>query len=118
MAQPKLYTAEERIDRANYLNHKSRARRRGIDFTLTLEAWLDIWISSGHYHERGVRKGQYVMARLGPDIGPYSIGNVVIQLAGQNNSDGHKGIIPNQKYITEEFRKRKSEQMKQIKSRR
>ncbi len=98
MGQPKIYTTQERIDRGNYLNHKSRARRRNIEFTLTLEEWLDIWISSGKYNQRGVKKGQFVMARLGPDIGPYAIGNVTIQSAEQNNSDGHKGRIPDQSY--------------------
>jgi hypothetical protein len=56
-----------------------------------LEEWLDMWITSGHYHERGVKRDQYVMARKGPDIGPYSVDNVVIQLSTINNSDGHKG---------------------------
>jgi len=91
MGRPKIYTDAERLIRDDYNNHRTRALRRGIEFHLTLQEWVDIWQSSGHWHKRGVRRDEYVMARLGPDIGPYAVGNVVIQISGQNNSDGHKG---------------------------
>ena len=94
MGAPKIYSDTERLIRDDFVNHRSRARRRGIEFDLTYEQWKDIWFSSGHYEQRGVRKDEYVMARLGPDVGPYAVGNVVIQLSGVNNSDGHKGQIP------------------------
>ena len=94
MGRPKIYTDEERLIRTDYLNHRSRSKRRGIEFHLTIEEWVDIWKSSGKWSKRGVRRGEYVMARLGPDIGPYAKGNVVIQISGKNNSDGHMGQIP------------------------
>lgn len=63
---------------------------RGIAFELTFEEWLDIWVSSGHYHERGRYGHQYVMSRYG-DVGPYSRDNVFIQTGLDNNIDGHQG---------------------------
>jgi hypothetical protein len=69
-----------------YKNHCGRAKYRRIKMELTFEEWLDIWVSSGHWHERGSKTGQYVMSRVG-DKGNYAIGNVFIQLATQNSSD-------------------------------
>jgi hypothetical protein len=66
-----------------YSDHKKRAKLRGIPFRLTYEQWLKIWEDSGHLHERGTRRGQYVMARNG-DKGPYAIGNVRIVTAIEN----------------------------------
>jgi hypothetical protein len=73
----------DRLLRIRYQQQKSRASDRGILFLLTFEEWLSIWEKSGHLHERGVGKGQYVMARLG-DKGPYATGNVKIITTGDN----------------------------------
>lgn len=59
------------------------AAERGIDFTLTFEEWSQVWAESGHWLERGCRRGQYVMARHG-DAGPYAVGNVSIKLHEDN----------------------------------
>ena len=66
-----------------YRDHKRGAKDRGIEFLLTYEEWLKIWIDSGHLHERGPKKGQYVMARFG-DKGPYAVGNVKIITCSDN----------------------------------
>ena len=66
-----------------YSRQKSKAKHRGIDFLFTFEEWWDIWQKSGHWHERGLKCGQYVMARKG-DVGPYSTGNVVIITTSEN----------------------------------
>ena len=66
------------------------AGRRGIKFYLTFEQWLSIWINSGHLHERGRRKDQYVMSRIG-DVGPYAINNVAIILQLENSIAPHLG---------------------------
>jgi hypothetical protein len=63
--------------RDKFHQHRRNAACRGIDFELTFEEWFRFWDDSGHFHERGVKKGQYVMARYG-DSGPYAIGNVKI----------------------------------------
>ena len=39
------------------------------------------------FHLRGCRVGQYVMARKGPDIGPYSPDNVEIKTCTENNKE-------------------------------
>jgi hypothetical protein len=109
MARQKIYTTEERIHRSNYLNHQSRAFRRGIAWEFTFETWMKVWQDSGHYAERGRCRGEYVMARKGPDIGPYAPYNVDIQLSGQNNSDAHLGKKPKSTPLTDEQKKHKSE---------
>lgn len=72
--------------RKKFKNQRSGATWRGISFELTFEEWLNIWVDSGHLHERGPRKGQYVMARFG-DKGPYAIGNVRIITVEENNAE-------------------------------
>lgn len=69
--------------RKAFLSHRGNAKARGIPFLLTYDQWLEIWTASGHLHERGRHKGQYVMARFG-DVGPYAVGNVEIVTAEEN----------------------------------
>jgi len=72
-----------------YRLHQQNAAARNIPFHLTFEEWLDIWMSSGKWEQRGWRHGQYVMARFG-DKGAYEIGNVSIILAQNNRSDRNR----------------------------
>ena len=67
---------------------KNRKDRFGNDikFLLSFEEWLSVWLDSGHLAERGRRAHQYVMSRY-DDIGNYEIGNVFIQLQGDNFRD-------------------------------
>jgi hypothetical protein len=71
---------------------RSRKDRNGnpIEWLFTREMWIDLWLKSGKWHQRGCRRGQYVMARIG-DIGPYAPWNVEIKTVGENHSEGHKG---------------------------
>jgi len=69
-----------------YDKHKSHAKEREIEFLLTFDEWMKIWIDSGHWHERGATRGKYVMARIG-DVGPYQVGNVKIILHEENLSE-------------------------------
>ena len=69
-----------------YRYHLKDARNRGISFLLTFEEWFKIWTDSGHLHERGPRRGQYVMARYG-DKGPYAVGNVRIITGLENQAE-------------------------------
>jgi hypothetical protein len=72
-------------DLEKFTTSRLNAERRGIAFELTFEQWFDIWTKSGHYSERGRKRGQYVMARFG-DEGPYAVGNVEINVSkGQAN---------------------------------
>ncbi len=74
-----------------YNQHKRNATRRGIEFLLTFEEWLNIWTQSGKLDQRGLKRGQYVMCRNG-DQGPYAVGNVYIDLNEINAAVPHKGI--------------------------
>jgi hypothetical protein len=69
-----------------FSKQKHQADRRGIAFTFSFEEWLRVWTESGHLQERGCRRGQYVMARIG-DKGPYSFDNVKIIKSGDNNRE-------------------------------
>jgi hypothetical protein len=69
-----------------YHNHKARAKRKGIPFELTFDQWLKIWLDSGHYYEKGTKRGQYVMSRY-KDQGGYTINNVHIQTVGDNTRE-------------------------------
>ena len=66
-----------------YHSQKGLAKVRGIEFKLTFEEWLKIWIDSGHLHERGRGIGKYCMARFN-DKGAYEVGNVKIILFTEN----------------------------------
>lgn len=69
-----------------YWNHQQRAKRKGISFQLTFDQWLKIWLDSGHYYNKGTKRGQYVMSRYN-DVGPYSVDNVKIQTVGENTKE-------------------------------
>lgn len=62
-------------DWRRYQMHRNNAKVRGIGFELTFKEWLDWWHDTGHYHERGSKRGQYVMGRIG-DRGVYKLGNI------------------------------------------
>lgn len=68
-----------------YTRQRENAKRRCIDWNLSLGQWWDIWKRSGHWKNRGIYKGQYCMSRVG-DQGPYAVGNVAIV----PNSDNFK----------------------------
>lgn len=66
-----------------YRQQKNTAYWRGIEWEISFKDWWEIWQQSGKWGERGRTKGCYVMARYG-DVGPYKVGNVVIQTHGEN----------------------------------
>lgn len=76
-------------DKTKYNNHRYNAKQRNIDWQFTFESWMAWWQATGHYHERGRRIGQYVMARFG-DVGPYSPANVFCCTSSHN----HKTCSP------------------------
>lgn len=65
------------------------AAGKPIEFKLTFEEWVQIWIDSGHAAKMGRGKGKYCMSRLN-DLGNYEIGNVFIQDHFQNLLDSWK----------------------------
>ena len=73
---------------------KSRVDKKGmpINWQLTFDDWLKIWIESGKLYLRGKGKGKYCMSRKN-DIGPYAIDNVEIVLNEINISKGQVGRV-------------------------
>src|SRR5258706_1578724 len=72
--------------RKKYRDHKADAKRRGIQFLLSFDGWMKIWLDSGHWNKRGRGRGKYHMARFG-DKGPYAIGNVKIITHEENSKE-------------------------------
>ena len=77
---------------------RNRVDRNGnpIEFRLTFEEWLQIWLESGHLHERGKLPHQYVMSRYN-DIGHYEVGNVCIKTFSENRSEAASHSNKNRK---------------------
>ena len=72
-------------------DHVRHSLSRGISFNLSYEDWLEMWLVSGKWPNRGKESGQYVMCRFG-DVGPYSKRNCYIGTVEQNNRDRWKDI--------------------------
>lgn len=70
----------------SYRNQENSAGLRGIDWSISLAQWLEVWRASGKLDQRGRGKGKYVMSRI-RDTGGYEIGNVHIQLATENSRE-------------------------------
>jgi hypothetical protein len=80
-----LQLAEKR-----YLQQRAQARMRKVPFIISLDEWIKLWADSGKWEQRGRRKDQYCMSRIG-DVGGYELGNVFIQLQGDNVKDAQRG---------------------------
>jgi hypothetical protein len=86
-----LTDTEMQLARKRYGQHTAQSRhgqktdRNGtvVEFRLTFDEWLGLWLASGHYHERGACKGGYVLSRIN-DLGHYEVGNVFIQSHADN----------------------------------
>ena len=69
-----------------YYSQGRSASKRRIEYLLTFDEWLKVWIDSGKLEQRGAKSGCYVMSRYN-DTGPYSVENVKIILHEQNCGD-------------------------------
>ncbi len=83
----KAYRADKTI--AAFEQHRTKAARRCIPFSLTFPQWLAIWQASGKLRLKGRGKGHYCMSRLSYS-GGYEIGNVHIQSCIENSRDAVK----------------------------
>lgn len=68
-----------------FQEQRSGAKKRGIEWKLSWEEWLQWWMNTGHIDERGRNKGQYQMCRVG-DIGPYALDNIYCATLEDNAS--------------------------------
>jgi Mor family transcriptional regulator len=80
----KIREYRKKYPRAFYQFREQRrnAYDRGIKWDFSFADWMELWIDSGHYHERG-RGDKYCMARI-KDSGAYSVNNVHIIKNGDN----------------------------------
>ena len=72
--------------RRPYCQHRTNARKRGIEWCFTLPEWWAVWVASEKFSQR--RRGGYGMARRG-DVGPYAAWNIYICPNSQNIKDYH-----------------------------
>lgn len=75
-----------------FSHQRCAARRRGIEWNLTLWQWWTIWAESGKWYERGRHGDGYVMCRFRDD-GPYEIANAYIATLRHNST-----VQPNNPY--------------------
>lgn len=99
---------------------KNKTDKNGmpVEMRLSFDQWLDIWLTSGHWHERGRKREQYCMSRLN-DIGHYETGNVQIITGAENTRGGierrvksflannaKRGVVPYTEYMKAGARER------------
>ena len=104
------------IAEKRYLQQRAQARMRKISFTLTFNEWLNIWLDSGKWEQRGRGKDQYCMSRIG-DIGGYDLGNVFIQSQSDNVKEAQIGKKNPKKWCGRGFKKSLETKLKISKSR-
>lgn len=66
-----------------YDDQKRHAKARGIPWAFTYSEWLEMWLVSGKWEQRGKKGGQYCMCRYF-DTGAYSPKNCYIALTDEN----------------------------------
>lgn len=71
---------------AAYRGQLSMARKRHIAWLFTPKEWWAWWQVDDRWKNRGRRRGNFVMARIG-DSGPYSVGNVYCTTPLGNSKD-------------------------------
>ena len=64
-----------------YYTQKGSAQKRGIQWNITIDEWVNWW--GDDYQYRGRKKDQLVMARYG-DVGPYETSNIYKSTAADN----------------------------------
>lgn len=82
----KHYTRKNAV---NFYGQKSMAKKRKIVFNFTFDEWINWWLNTGHFHERGVHNDKYQMCRY-DDSGPYEPSNVYCDLGMNNKLDCDK----------------------------
>jgi hypothetical protein len=86
-----LTDIEIKLAKRKWWDQRQSARRRGIEFDFSFESWLQFWLDSGHWYQRGIKSADsYVMSRFN-DTGPYRLDNVVIKSNRDNVQEGNIG---------------------------
>lgn len=79
--------------RRQFQQQRQGARKRGIAWEFSFEAWWALWRSSGKYGLRGIGAKKYVMARTA-DQGPYAPDNVRICTGAENINEAVAKLTP------------------------
>lgn len=69
-----------------YYDQKNHAQKRGIEFLISYEDWLEMWLESGMWEKRGKTKNSFQMCRYG-DEGAYTKNNCFIGTVEHNQND-------------------------------
>ena len=97
------------ITRQKYRQHKSSAKARGIEFSLSFEEWKSIW--GQHIAQRGRGADQLGMLRT-RDQGGYEVGNVRLGTPKENRQEsldvrvgpiGNCRWLSKRKYVFDEY---------------
>ena len=70
--------------RQAYNDQMHHAKARNIEWDLSYSEFLELWLTSGKWEERGRGNDKYCMCRIG-DVGPYSIKNCFIATGLDNH---------------------------------
>jgi hypothetical protein len=85
-----------------YDDQKRHAHDRDIEWLLSYEDWLEMWLISNQWKNRGKALGNYQMCRYG-DVGAYSKHNCYIGLVEQNQEERSTHSIDTIKTIVKEY---------------
>jgi len=85
-----VYRHFTRANIINFYAQRAQAKKRGIEFKLDFMSWIVWWLSTGHFHERGVFNDSYQMCRKG-DTGAYEWDNIYCD-TGENNKNDYWNI--------------------------
>lgn len=104
-----------------YKRQRDRAKIREIGWDFTFDTWMQWWIDSGVWDQRGKGTDQYCMCRIG-DVGPYSPDNVFAG-TNRNNLSGGASKPKSEEHVAKVAKsltgkKRTSEQIQRIKDNR
>lgn len=73
-----------------YDDQKNHAEARGITWDFDYASWLEMWLVSGKWEQRGKKSGQYCMCRYF-DKGAYTPKNCYIGLTDENQQTRWEG---------------------------
>lgn len=73
----------QQTPKGKYANAKRKSNQRKIGWNISFKDWWDMWQASGHWEERGISAGNYMMCRTW-DTGIYELGNVRIDTRESN----------------------------------
>jgi hypothetical protein len=80
-------TKDNCIALKRFYEHRLGAKKRDIPFLMSFAEWEWMWLASGKWHLRGNKGHNYVMARKGPDIGPYAPMNIEFKTSVENRQE-------------------------------